>query len=150
MLNQDYSEMLQCFERHGVRHLVVGAYALAAHGFPRSTADIDIWIKPDSDNARKAYQALVEFGAPLQGITAHTFTRPGVVYQIGVAPCRIDILTEISGEVDFDDAFATSVDCTLGDTPVRVLGIDSLIKNKLATGRAKDLADVELLRKQRL
>lgn len=149
MLNQDYKEMLQCFERRRVRHLVVGAYALAAHGFPRSTADIDIWIRPDADNARRVYRALVEFGAPLGEINEQTFTSPDVVYQIGVAPCRIDILTTISGDIEFDEAYETSALSKLGDIPVRVPSIDKLLQNKKATGRARDIADVEMIEKKR-
>ena len=149
MLNPDYREMLQCFARHEVRYLVVGAYALAAHGFPRSTADIDLWVRPDPDNARRTYQALADFGAPVMQINEATFTTPEVVFQIGVAPCRIDLLTSISGNIDFDEAEVSCVSCTLDGVPVRVLSIETLIANKLATGRPRDLTDVAMLRRSR-
>lgn len=148
MLNRDYREMLLCFARYEVDYIVVGAYALAAHGFPRSTADIDIWVRPDEINSQQVYSALVEFGAPLQDIDVQTFALANVVYQIGVAPCRIDILTGISGDVTFDEAMGSSKIYTLDDLEVRVLGVEMLIRNKLATGRPRDLADVAMLRKR--
>jgi len=147
MLNRDYAEMLQCLEKHGVDHLVVGAYALAGHGLPRSTGDIDIWVRPDRANAARVYRALAEFGAPLSQVSVETFSYPGVVFQIGVAPCRIDLLTRISGDIDFDEAYMNRMDCALGGVALHVLGIEALIENKLAAGRPKDLEDVRLLRR---
>ncbi|MCP5052845.1 MAG: nucleotidyltransferase family protein, partial [bacterium] len=83
MLNQEYREMLQLFEKYKVKYLIVGAYALAAHGYPRSTGDIDLWVKPESDNAKRVFRAMAEFGAPLVDVNEETFSYPGVVYQIG-------------------------------------------------------------------
>ena len=97
MLNEDYKEMLQRLLDAGVEFLLVGAYALAAHGHPRATGDIDIWVRPSSGNARRVYIALAAFGAPLQDVTPQDFSHPDVVFQIGVAPRRIDIMTGISG-----------------------------------------------------
>ena len=148
MLNRDYAEMLQCLMKHSVEHLVVGAYALAGHGLPRSTGDIDIWVRPDPANAAKVYRALADFGAPLDHVSVETFTYPGVVFQIGVAPCRIDLLTKISGDIDFEEAWKDRLDCDLGGIALHVLGIDTLVKNKLAAARPKDLEDVRLLRRR--
>ena len=100
MLNQDYKEMLEALKEHDVDFILVGAYALAAQGYPRSTLDIDIWVAPTEINSKKIYKALAEFGAPLNDINEATFKEKGVIFQIGVAPCRIDIITEISGEIE--------------------------------------------------
>lgn len=145
MLARDYVEMLQCFDRCGVEYLVVGAYALAAHGLPRSTGDIDLWIRPDPINARRVVTALAEFGAPMHDATAETFATPGMVFQIGVAPCRIDLITSLSGGIDFDQARQSQVICQFGEVALPVLSIRDLIANKRASGRPKDLEDVRIL-----
>ena len=145
MLNRDYKEMLSLLQDRKVEFIVVGAYGLAAHGFPRSTGDIDIWVNPTEVNALRVYAALAEFGAPLSGITPKDFTQPGVVFQIGVAPCRIDILTRISGDIAFEDAVVRKSEVTVGDISFPVLSREDLIANKKATGRSKDLLDVEQL-----
>jgi hypothetical protein len=150
MLNQDYKEMLQCLLEEQAEFLVVGAYALAAHGFPRSTADFDIWVNPSGENAEKVFRALSRFGAPLAGVSPADFTQKGTVFQIGVAPCRIDILTMITGNFDFSDARAKAVEIELGGVSMPVLCIDDLIENKLAAGRPKDIEDAEKLKKNRL
>lgn len=126
--------------------LVVGAHALAVHGHVRATGDLDIWIRPDPENAERVWRALVRFGAPVEamGLTIPDLSRPGTVYQIGLPPRRIDILTEISG-VDFDEAWPSRVAEIVGDLQVPFLGREALVRNKKATGRTKDLADVESL-----
>ena len=146
MLNQDYKEMLQFLQKHDVDHILVGAYALAAQGYPRSTLDIDIWVRPDNDNSSKIYKALVEFGAPLKDINEDTFKEKGIVFQIGVAPCRIDIITEISGDIEFTDANTRSIKTEIEGISLNVLSIEDLIKNKEATGRPKDIEDAKILR----
>lgn len=93
MLNNDYKEMLQCLNAERVDYLLIGAYAMAAHGFPRATMDIDIWVKPSTANASAVWKALERFGAPLQGVTVDDFTKDDVIFQIGVAPRRIDAAT---------------------------------------------------------
>ena len=147
MLNQDYKEMLQLLQEQTVEHLLVGAYALAAQGYPRSTIDIDIWVNPTPENSSKIYKALVQFGAPLNEIEENTFTNKGIIFQIGVAPRRIDLITEITGDIEFEDAMARSTQVNIDDVPLNVLSIEDLIKNKDATGRPKDIEDVNILRK---
>jgi hypothetical protein len=120
---------------------------MAIHGVPRATQDLDVWIEATTENADRVWQALVDFGAPLQelGITAADFTRPGTVIQLGVPPNRIDILTEISGVPDFEAAWNDRVEHDIEGRSIPFLGLDALITNKRATGRLKDLADIEAL-----
>ena len=147
MLNEDYKEMLQNLLDQKVEFLVVGAYALAAHGFPRATGDIDIWIKPDQKNSKKVYKALARFGAPINEIREDEFSQPGLIFQIGVVPRRIDIITKIDA-VEFDEADSDKIFVDIDDLKIPVLSIDKLIKNKMATGREKDLLDAKLLKKR--
>lgn len=142
----DYRDLLMAFVEHGVRFLVVGAHALAAHGVPRVTGDMDVWVQPTETNAARIWRALAEFGAPLGTleIAESDFTSPEQVVQLGLPPYRIDILTSISG-VSFDEAWQERLEATLFDVPVPILGREAFIRNKLASGRAKDLADVEAL-----
>jgi hypothetical protein len=142
--NSDFVAMLQCFTAKGVRFLVIGAYAVGTHSRPRATGDMDLWIARDPANARKVYAALADFGAPLRGIDATTFTEPEIVFQIGLPPTRIDILTDIDG-IDFETAWPNRIAAVLGGVVVAVIGRDDLLRNKRASGRAKDLADVEML-----
>ena len=146
MLNEDYREMLQCLSEAGAEYLVVGAFAMAVHGRPRATGDLDLWVGPVPDNARKVYNALAQFGAALDKVDEATFAVPGVVFQIGVAPRRIDILTAIDG-VDFDEASAGKRVVTIDGLEVPFIGKEDLIRNKRATGREKDRLDAEELEK---
>ncbi|MGQ0814821.1 MAG: hypothetical protein ACT4O1_10200 [Gemmatimonadota bacterium] len=143
MLNPDYHDVLAALVRNDVRFLIVGAHALAAHGYPRATVDIDIWIDPGADNARRVWQALAEFGAPLAdlGIAESDFTRADIVAQFGLPPNRIDILTGVTG-LDFERAWANRILAELEGVQVSVLGRADLITNKQATGREKDKFDV--------
>ncbi len=144
MLNADYRDMLSAFASAGVDYLLVGAYALAAHGHPRATGDIDLWVRPSRVNAERVMQALESFGAPLSEIQREDFERPAVVFQIGVTPQRIDILTSVDG-VAFDAAWADRLELTVEGIAVPVIGRAHLIENKRATGRTQDLADLERL-----
>ena len=144
MLNEDYKEMLQELSAEKVRFLLVGAYALAAHGYPRATIDLDIWVMPSADNAEAVLRALRRFGAPVSNLTKQYLQEAGTVFQIGVAPRRIDIMTTASG-LEFDDAFNNSLTVDIEGIPVHVPSINDLIRNKKAVGRTKDLADVEAL-----
>jgi hypothetical protein len=144
MLNRDYKDILRAFTDEKVEFLLVGAYAMAAHGYPRATVDIDIWVKRSRTNAAAIMRAIKHFGAPLHGLTAADLQKDNMVFQIGVAPRRIDIITSVSG-LGFDQADASSVEVTIGGIPVRTPSIDDLIRNKRATGRTKDLADAEAL-----
>jgi len=147
MLNEDYKEMLERLLGEKVSFILVGAYALAAHGFPRATGDMDIWVKPSSENSKKVYKALAKFGAPIGEIREDEFSQPGLIFQIGVVPRRIDIITKISG-VEFDEADADKIVVSVENLKIPVLSIDLLIKNKMATGREKDLLDAKLLKKR--
>jgi hypothetical protein len=145
-VNPDFRDLLAAFLEAGVRFLVVGAHAMAVHGVPRATGDLDVWIAPDPGNADKAWSALVGFGAPLatMAVTRADFGRPDQVVQIGLPPRRIDILTSISG-VAFEDAWPDRVVHETEGLSVPFLGRDALVRNKRASGRAKDLADLEAL-----
>ena len=144
MLNQDFREMLSGLSAQQAEFLLVGAYALAGHGLPRATGDIDIWIRPTPDNAARVWRALAAFGAPLESLTIEDLTTPGVFFQMGVPPRRIDILTAIDG-VEFDEAWSTRLDCVIDGIRLPVLGREALIRNKRASGRPKDLADLAWL-----
>ncbi len=144
MLNNDYKEMLQSLQENEVRFLVVGAYALAAYGYPRATGDIDIWVEPTTENSKKILSALIAFGAPVSELTEQTFVEKGVIFQIGVAPCRIDLITHIDG-VDFPDAYASRENIEIEDFLLPFISKENLIKNKKSTGRDKDLIDARYL-----
>lgn len=144
MLNSDYKEMLQSLLDHDVDFLIVGAYAMAAHGYPRSTGDIDIWIMVSPENSKKVFNALKVFGAPLAGVNEGTFTQKGIVFQIGVAPRRIDIITEIDG-VDYKHAMANKEILNIGGLDLPVISKQDLIINKKSTGRDKDSLDAKTL-----
>jgi len=143
-MSQDFKDLLAEFNARAVEFLLVGAHALAAHGYVRATEDLDVWIRPDRANAKRVIEALQAFGAPLQDLTENDLVIPGLVFQIGVAPIRIDILTAIDG-VEFDEAWAARSMTHFADQPVNVLSRAHLIQNKRAAGRTQDLADVERL-----
>ncbi len=145
-LNDDFRDLLSAFVAADVRFLVVGAYALAAHGIPRATGDIDVWIDATPENATKVIAALRAFGAPLADVTEADFSKPEIVYQIGLPPRRVDVLTKISG-VTFADAWGRKVLTRFADVEVGVIGRDDLLVNKLAAARPKDLLDATLLEK---
>ena len=142
----DFVDLVECLRAEECEFLIVGAHALAAHGAPRATGDLDVLVRPDDANAARVFRALVRFGAPVaaHGVSAADFVVPGTVYQIGLPPNRIDIITEISG-VSFDEAARDTIDGHLGRETVRCIGLDALIRNKQAAARPKDLADVATL-----
>jgi hypothetical protein len=143
--NDDFEDLVVAFERAAVAFVIVGAHALAVEGLPRATGDLDLLVRASRETAQRVFAALVAFRAPVHahGITVEDFCEEGVVYQIGLPPRRIDIMTSISG-VDFDTAWATRV--MAGSSGARpFLGREALIANKRAAGRPKDLADVLLL-----
>jgi predicted nucleotidyltransferase len=144
MLNKDYREMLQCLLEEKVRFLLVGAYAVAVHGFPRATKDIDFFVWATPENATNLLRALTRFGAPLDAISASDFSKPGIVLQIGNSPRRIDIITNIS-DIEFDHAYANRKNVVLEGLEIPVISVPDLITNKRASGRAQDLADIEKL-----
>lgn len=144
MLNEDYRDMLHALSAEKVRFLIVGAYAMAAHGYPRATMDIDIWVMPSPRNADAVLRALNRFGAPLHNLTKEDLQKDGTIFQIGVAPRRIDIITEASG-LRFKEAYRRSLSINIEGIEVHIPSIDDLIRNKRAAGRTKDLADAEAL-----
>lgn len=148
-LNPDFRDVVIAFVDGGVEFMIVGAYALGFHGAPRASGDIDLFVRPSEANAARVYRALLSFGAPLEshGVTAEDFARPGSVYQIGLPPRRIDILNQVSG-LDFEEAWTSRVAAEVNGKTVHVIGRDAYLKNKLAAGRPKDLADAARLRKQ--
>jgi hypothetical protein len=141
-MNPDFVDLLSAFIAADVRFLVVGAYALGVHGRPRATGDLDIWVQPSAENASRVVSALRDFGAPLRDVSESDFARPGCTYQIGVAPIRIDILTELTG-LTFDEAWEERLRAGFGPLTVDYIGREAFIRNKRATGRIKDLADLE-------
>ena len=145
-LNDDYRDLLSSFCEEGVEFVIVGAYALAFHGVPRATGDIDLFVRPSVENAAKVMRALLAFGAPLDaaGVAEQNFSSPGIVFQIGLPPRRVDILTAIDG-LEFDEAWASRVSADMNGSSVHFIGREALIVNKRSAGRAKDLADVERL-----
>lgn len=144
MLNSDFRDMLCALFEKKVEFLLVGAYAVSAHGYPRATGDMDIWIRCSNENAERMWQALKRFGAPLLDLTQADLATPGIVFQIGVVPRRIDILTAIDG-VDFDSAWPRRVEVAVENLRVPVLSRTDLLVNKRAAGRPKDLADAAWL-----
>jgi len=147
-VNEDFRDLLAALLDAQVEFVVVGAFALAAHGIPRATGDIDVLVRPSPQNAARVVEALRAFGAPIDehAVTAADFERSDTVYQIGVPPRRVDVMTGISG-VTFEDAWSTRLAITIEGLTFFVLGREALIRNKLATGREKDLLDVAELTK---
>jgi hypothetical protein len=141
---RDFCELLECFNASRVSVLIVGAYALAYHGAPRMTGDLDLLVQPSEENARRVIDALTAFGFGDVGLSTADFQRPDVVVQLGVPPVRVDLLTGISG-VSWDEAWAGRVDGEFGAVPVAFIGLVEFRRNKLAAGRHKDLADLEAL-----
>ena len=146
-LNKDWREFLELLNSNGVEYLVVGAFAVAFHGYPRYTADLDLLVRPTEENAHRALRALSEFGFGKLGIQVADLRSPGMVIQLGVKPNRIDLLTAISG-VTFEEAWATRREAELEGLATHFIGRDELLRNKEQTGRAKDLGDAEELRKR--
>jgi hypothetical protein len=145
-VNRDFAEMLAALSAAGADYLLVGAHALAAHGVVRATGDLDVWVRPTPENASKVWRALVAFGAPLQQLTEHDLATPGVVFQIGVVPYRIDLLTSIDG-VPFEEAWQRRIRVRVEGQEIPLIGREDLLRNKRATGRLRDLADAEELEK---
>lgn len=148
-MNSDFLDLLGALVRAEARFLIVGAHAMAAHGVPRATGDLDVWVLPDPENAERVWAALTAFGAPLRALdlSPADLSAPGVVFQMGEPPRRIDLLTSITG-VDFEEAWATRSVHRVGDLDVPFLGRAALLDNKRATARAKDLADVAILERR--
>ncbi|MFH2113448.1 MAG: hypothetical protein ABIJ86_02930 [Spirochaetota bacterium] len=143
-INRDFKELLESLNSRSVEYLLVGAYALAFHGIPRNTGDMDIWVNPDPENAERVVAALDDFGFGDLGLTVRDFTTPDMVVQLGVVPSRVDMLTSISG-VAWPLAWQHRQEARYGSVPIFFLGRDDFIDNKRSTGRPKDMGDIALL-----
>ena len=143
-MNPDFKELLLAFNAGNVEYLIVGAHALAAYGHVRATKDLDVWVRPDRENAQRVLSALTDFGAPLSDLSIEDRSQTGTIFQIEMPPLRIDVITEIDG-VDFEDAWPDRLQTGFAGVPAFVISRRHLIRNKKAAGRLQDLADVEKL-----
>jgi hypothetical protein len=143
-IQEDYRELLVLFNDHNIEYMIVGGYALAFHGAPRYTGDLDIYVRPSAENAKRIIKALHNFGFGSLGLTEADFKRIDNVVQLGVPPVRVDIITSITG-VSCEDAFSSRVVGSYGDIDIFFIGREQFISNKRATGRKRDLADLESL-----
>lgn len=141
-LNQDFKEFLAFLNSNEVEYLVIGGYAVAAHGHPRYTKDIDVWVRPTAQNSKRVMAALTEFGFGSIGLTEEAFTAPDTIVQLGYPPRRIDLLTEPSG-VEFGGCYSRKLEVTIDGTIVPFIGLEDLKANKKASGRPRDLADID-------
>ena len=144
MWNRDFRDLLKLFNDHGVEYLLVGAYAVIYHAEPRFTKDMDLWINPTPQNAGRTWDALRDFGAPLRDLTREDLATPEIVYQIGVAPNRVDLMTSVTG-LTFPEAWAGRISARYADLEISVVGRQQLIKIKTALGRTQDRLDLENL-----
>ena len=144
-ISSDFSDLFKTLNKHRVKYLVAGAYAVIYHTEPRFTKDLDVWVKADGTNAVKLYKALREFGAPLKNLSLDDLTNENLVYQIGVAPVRIDIIMGLGG-IRFDSAWKHRVRSSYGKVPISIMGIRHLVQAKKRAGRPQDLTDLEMLR----
>ena len=140
-----FKELLQSFNEHQVKYLIVGAYAVMKYTEPRYTKDLDVWIEPTEENAARVYAALAQFGAPLSEITSQDFTNPDVIFQLGLAPHRIDILMAVKG-LNFEDAWPKRVEAEFEDLRINILNKEDLLVSKEAAGRPQDLIDASSLK----
>ena len=148
MLNSDFRDILSAFCEEKVEFMLVGAYAVAAHGLPRATGDIDLWVKCSEKNAERVWAAIMNFGAPLANISKQDFITRGNVVQIGVMPRRIDILTQITG-IEYEEAEQQLITIEIEGLAIPVIGLAHLVQNKSAVGRPQDKADVARLQELR-
>lgn len=147
IFEQDFIDFVELLNQHEVKYMVVGAHALSFHGRPRHTGDLDIWIKPDLTNASKMVKVISDFGFGSLGLKDHDFLKNNYVTQLGYPPLRIDILNSISG-VDFDEAYLQKILTDIDDLKIAFISLTDFVKNKKASGRPKDLGDIESLKKE--
>ncbi|MFN8709900.1 MAG: nucleotidyltransferase [Planctomyces sp.] len=146
-LTSDFKEFVELLNKHNVRYLIVGGYAVAVYGHPRYTKDLDIWVEPAPDNSNGVVAALTDFGFGSVNLTRDDFLKPGWVIKLGNPPNRIDLLTSVSG-LEFEEAFAQRNVVDVMDLPVAFVSLKDLIRNKKASGRPQDIADVSHLQKE--
>ena len=143
-ISSDYKDLFKTLNKHKVKYLLIGAYAVAFYTEPRYTKDLDIWVRNDLPNAKRLYKALIDFGAPLKGVAVEDFTDKKMIYQIGVAPIRIDILMGAAG-IKFENAWKNRKRTRYGGVPINILGIKELIYSKKKIKREQDVLDVKKL-----
>jgi hypothetical protein len=143
-LTKDLKDILHAFNAHSVQYLIIGAHALGVHAEPRSTKGLDLFIRSNPENAEAVFRALAQFGAPLKGMSPADFA-DGSTFQMGAPPERIDVLQKIDG-VTFEEAWPNRVEGELDGIPAAIISREDMIRNKIASGRLQDLADVEKLR----
>ena len=143
-LPQDFKEFLRLLTGHGVEYLLIGGYAVGYHGYPRTTADMDVWVANNRENARKLVEVFMEFGMNSPEITPELFMKPGNIIRMGVPPVRIEVLNEIDG-ADFQDCSLHAITDDIDGVGVRLISLADLRRNKKASGRYKDLDDLEHL-----
>jgi hypothetical protein len=146
--NPDFRDLFAAFNDAGVEYIVVGAHAVMVYTEPRYTKDLDIWVRPEHANSERVLTALTAFGAPLTDVRADDFAVEGTVFQIGVPPNRIDVITSVDGLV-FEQVYSRTQRAAYGDVPIRILGRDDLLRNKRTVGRPQDLIDVDRLERSR-
>jgi hypothetical protein len=144
MLSKDFKEFVALLNENDVKYLIVGGYAVALHGHPRYTKDLDIWIEMSRDNADKILKAVEKFGLASLKLKPEDFLEKNQIIQLGYPPNRIDLLTALE-DVEFDDCYNTRVQVAIQDVKINFIDLENLKKNKRATGRLQDLADVEKL-----
>jgi len=147
-VNPDFRDLFAALNATEAEFLIVGGYALAVHGAPRFTKGLDIWVRANEMNAQRVWEALDSFGAPLGDMQLADLSAPGIIFQMGVPPNRIDIITGIDG-VAFDEAWDHRISSTYGAQPVMIIGFDDLIRNKESTGRPQDTLDAITLRQMK-
>ncbi len=143
-INRDFRDLFSELRAADARFLVIGAHAVMFHAVPRYTKDLDVWVEPSPANARRVYAALARFGAPMETLAPEDLATEGTIFQIGVEPNRIDVVTAVEG-LRFADAWEARVTSTYGEVPISILGLDDLLRNKRAVARPQDLLDVEWL-----
>jgi len=147
VLDENFKEFISLLNANGVKYLVVGGFAVAYHGYPRYTKDIDFWVWADPDNAERLLKTIHDFGLDVLGLKKEDFINPDNIIQLGHEPNRIDLILQLEG-VDFNECFARRQDVTFEDLPMAFIGFDDLIKNKRSTGRLKDKVDAQTLEKK--
>ena len=148
MVSPDYEELFSTLNAYKIKYLVVGAHAVVFYTQPRFTKDLDVWVPTELNDSQRVYDALKAYGAPLRGLTPKSFTKPGIILQIGVAPVRVDIMTDVPG-VGVEEAWKSRVKSRYGKTSIHVLGLPELIKTKQASGRPQDKLDLAKLQKRK-
>lgn len=143
-LADDFKEFLKLLNAHQVRYLLIGGFAVGYYGYPRSTNDIDVWVEISDENASKLVSVIEEFGFALPELTSDLFLQPDKIVRMGIPPMRIEVLTSISG-VDFEECFSDRVEDEIDGVPVNLIGLIHLKENKRASGRHKDLDDLDNL-----